>query len=222
MSTSNPSSQSDRRGQFRRASDRALDDQLKTFSTSYCHACLERMADGVLLLDNDTQVIFATPQIDQIMERQQLPLSLSPKFNLHHQHHALRFSAFVNERNPVLEPLSILLDIENGETQLLLNCFRFPHTTEPQTNVARYMITLCDPYHYPIQNWLHFLKQFNLTPAEGRLCRTLADGLTLKDYCTKWKVAASTGRSQLHSIFGKTATHRQTELLRLIYLFSRK
>ena len=50
------------------------------------------------------------------------------------------------------------------------------------------MLILHDPSHYPSQ----------LTPVEARLCRTLADGLTLNDYCEKWKVAVSIARSQLN------------------------
>ena len=55
---------SERRDQARRTTDRAVDDLQKTFSTSHCHSCLERMADGVLLLDNETRVIYATPEVD--------------------------------------------------------------------------------------------------------------------------------------------------------------
>ena len=222
MSITTPSFQSERRDQPRRLADRADDYLHKTFSTPHCHSCLERMADGVLLLDNETRVIYATPQVDQIMKRHDLPFALSPKFTLHHPRHAARFAAFVNGKNQEAGPLSLLLEGENGgEDLLLLNCFQFPKPAEPDLQAARYMITLRDPNHYPSRNWLLFIKQFNLTPAEARLCHTLADGLTLNDYCEKWKVATSTARSQLHSVFGKTSTHRQSDLLRLIFLFSR-
>jgi DNA-binding CsgD family transcriptional regulator len=66
-----------------------------------------------------------------------------------------------------------------------------------------------------------FARQFVLTQAECRLCRALADGLTINDYREKWKVATSTARSQLSSVFDKTSTRRQSGLLRLIFLFTR-
>ena len=66
--------QSERRDQARRLTDRAVDDLQKTFSTPHCHSCLERMADGVLLLDNETQVIYATPQVDQVLKRHRLAI----------------------------------------------------------------------------------------------------------------------------------------------------
>jgi hypothetical protein len=72
--------QPERRDHSRRLEDRSSDNLHKTFSTPYCHSCLERIADGVLLLDNDTRVIFSTPYVQQIMKKQGVPFSLSPKF----------------------------------------------------------------------------------------------------------------------------------------------
>ena len=221
MSIAPPPFQSERRDQPRRLVDRAVDDLHITFSTPHCHSCLDRMTDGVLLLDSETRVIFATPQVDQVLKRHDSPFALSPKFTLHHPRHAARFAAFVNGKNQEAAPLSLLLEGENVGDLLLLKCIQFPKPTEPNLQAARYMVTLCDPNHCPAQQWLFFKKQFNLTPAEARLCHSFADGLTLNDYCEKWKVTVSTARSQLHSVFGKTSTHRQSDLLRLIFLYSR-
>jgi DNA-binding CsgD family transcriptional regulator len=221
MSITPASFKSERRNQPRRSADRAVEDLYKTFSTPHCHSCLERMADGVLLLDNETRVIYATLELDQVLKRHNFPFAVSPKFTLHQAHHASRFAAFVNGINRETGPLSLLLEGENGRDLLLLNCFKLPKPAEPDLQSARYMVTLRDPSHYPSRQWLLFTKQFNLTPAEARLCRTFADGLNLNDYCEKWTVATSTARSQLHSVFEKTSTHRQCDLLRLIFLFSR-
>ena len=114
MSIPTPPFESERRDQPRRSADRADDYLHKTFSTPYCHSCLERMADGVLLLDSETRVIYATPQVDQLMKRHNLPFALSPKFTLHHPRHAARFAAFVNGKIQEAGPLSLLLEGENG------------------------------------------------------------------------------------------------------------
>ena len=205
----------------RRLADRAFVDLQKTFSTPICHSCLERMADGVLLLDNETRVIYATSQVDQILKRHDLLIVLSPKFAPHQPCFAARFTAFVNGKNQEAEPLSLLLGSEYAGGMLLLNCFKLPKPADPGLQVASYMITLRDSNYCPSREWLLFIKQFTLTPAEARLCLSFADGLTLKNYCEQWKVATSTARSQLHSVFEKTSTHRQSDLLRLILLFSR-
>ncbi|SJM92028.1 hypothetical protein CRENPOLYSF2_2500004 [Crenothrix polyspora] len=213
--------QYERRDQPRRSVDRADEYLHKTFSSPYCHSCLERVADGVLLLDSEIRVIYATPQVDKITNGHNSPFALSPKFTLHQPHHAARFAAFINGKTQEVGLLSLLLESVNGHDLLLINCIQLPKPAEPDLQAASYMVTLCDPNHCPSQQWLFFKKQFNLTPAEARLCRSFAEGLSLNDYCKKWKVATSTARSQLHSVFGKTSTHRQSDLLRLIFLFSR-
>lgn len=210
----------ERRGQPHRAVDRTVDGLQTTFSTPRCRSCLERMADGVLLLDCETRVMYVTPQAEQILNRRELPFDLSPKFTLHYPQHASRFTAFVDKKNSGARPLSLLVEGENGRYPLLLNFFQLPKPAEPDLYTACYMVMLRDPNYCSSHKWLQFNEQFNLTPAESRLCRTLAEGLTLNDYCEKWKVAVSTARSQLSSVFGKTSTRRQSDLLRLIFLFT--
>jgi hypothetical protein len=131
MSTAPSPVPPERRYQPRRSEDRAVDDRYKAFSTPHCHSCLDRMADGVLLLDNETRVIYTTPQVDQILKRHDLPFALSPKFTLHQPHHAVRLAAFVNGKNQEAGSLSLLLEIESGRDMLLLNCFHLPRPAEP-------------------------------------------------------------------------------------------
>jgi hypothetical protein len=128
MSITPPAFQSKRRDHQRRSTDHADGYLHKTFSTPYCHSCLERMADGVLLLDSETQVIYATPQVDQVMKRHGSPFALSPKFTLHHPRDAARFAAFVNGKNQETGPLSLLLEGENagGGICCCLTVFAFP------------------------------------------------------------------------------------------------
>ena len=57
---------------------------------------------------------------------------------------------------------------------------------------------------------------FDLTPAEARLLQALAGGLRLQSYAESVGVQASTVRTQLNSIFNKTGTKRQAELLSIV------
>jgi DNA-binding CsgD family transcriptional regulator len=59
---------------------------------------------------------------------------------------------------------------------------------------------------------------YRLTPAESRLAQLLASGNTLKEASEQLGVAMSTVRSQLKSLFAKTNTNRQSELMRLLLL----
>src|SRR5690606_20700866 len=57
---------------------------------------------------------------------------------------------------------------------------------------------------------------FGLTPAEARIATLLADGLSLKQIAELQGTRHDTVRKQLRSIYQKTATNRQPELIRLL------
>lgn len=58
---------------------------------------------------------------------------------------------------------------------------------------------------------------FELTPAEGKLAAALANGASLTEYALETGVSRNTVRAQLTSVFEKTATNRQAELVAAIW-----
>jgi DNA-binding CsgD family transcriptional regulator len=64
---------------------------------------------------------------------------------------------------------------------------------------------------------LTMLRQaFQLTPSEARLALCLAGGKSLEEAAQEMAIAQETARSHLKSVFRKTATHRQGELIALV------
>lgn len=63
---------------------------------------------------------------------------------------------------------------------------------------------------------------FALTPAECRVALALLDGFVVKEIAQKHKVTVDTIRKQVHSIYAKTATNKQSELVRLLLNFPRE
>ncbi len=57
---------------------------------------------------------------------------------------------------------------------------------------------------------------FGLTSAEANLVEELANGRTLDDISDKFEISKNTARGQLKSIFSKTGTRRQVDLVNLI------
>lgn len=57
---------------------------------------------------------------------------------------------------------------------------------------------------------------FRLTEAETRLLGLLLEGKTLDEACRSLAIMRATGRTHLRSLFEKTDTHRQVELLLLV------
>ena len=60
------------------------------------------------------------------------------------------------------------------------------------------------------------VSMFNFTPAEVRLATHLASGESVSDAANQLSLSVETIRSQLKSMFSKTGTHRQSELLNLL------
>jgi DNA-binding CsgD family transcriptional regulator len=57
---------------------------------------------------------------------------------------------------------------------------------------------------------------FDLTPAEARLCRALANGASPDETAARLGVRVSTVRTQLKSLFAKLGVHRQAELVAML------
>ena len=59
-------------------------------------------------------------------------------------------------------------------------------------------------------------KIFGLTFAEAKLAAALADGTSLEEAAEELHISRETARSQLKIVFGKTDTHRQSQLVALL------
>ena len=58
---------------------------------------------------------------------------------------------------------------------------------------------------------------FALTPSEAQICQALARGHAIGDIASHCGVTASTVKTHLHHVYGKTGTRRQGELVALIH-----
>lgn len=75
---------------------------------------------------------------------------------------------------------------------------------------------VCDPerrHEIPTQALEAF---FGLTPAEIRLLEALVNGMSLEEASEEFQVSKNTLRTQLHQIFRKTGTSRQSEVIKLV------
>jgi DNA-binding CsgD family transcriptional regulator len=57
---------------------------------------------------------------------------------------------------------------------------------------------------------------YGLTDAEARLTCALLEGARLEDYAERVGISMNTARTHLKSVFAKTDTDRQAELMRLL------
>jgi DNA-binding CsgD family transcriptional regulator len=78
------------------------------------------------------------------------------------------------------------------------------------------LVFINDPDLRPASRSSFLSALYHLTPAECRLADLFASGLTLSDAADRMRITCGTSRFMLKSIFSKTGTHRQSELMRLL------
>jgi len=90
----------------------------------------------------------------------------------------------------------------------------FPRLWPEQSVVGVFLI---DPENRPMSTEQVLTELFDLSSAEARLAASLMRGESLDEAAAKFHLSRNTLRSQLRSIFAKTSTSRQGELIRLLY-----
>lgn len=91
-----------------------------------------------------------------------------------------------------------------------------PGETLPDDLRAIAALTFYHPRSAPPVDEQVLAATFDLTPAECRIAHLLAIGLTQKEIAARVGVQHDTVRKQMQSVFQKTATRRQPDLLRLL------
>jgi DNA-binding CsgD family transcriptional regulator/PAS domain-containing protein len=89
---------------------------------------------------------------------------------------------------------------------------RFP-ALEP---AATSCVLLIDPERELVSSTGSLKALYGLTRAEAELVAGLLHGERLEDYADRVKISRNTARTHLRSVFGKTDTSRQAELMRLM------
>lgn len=105
---------------------------------------------------------------------------------------------------------------EGGEAPLVVHIIPLRGKARDVGGSDGVLLLIADPDNasLPGADLLRLL--FDLTPAEARIARLLAEGRTAEQIAAGSRTTVLTVRSQLKAVFGKTGTTRQTELVRLL------
>jgi DNA-binding CsgD family transcriptional regulator len=114
---------------------------------------------------------------------------------------------------PVAEPIIVP---RKERLPVLLRIWPFDGTGRWPSGEVRSLLTLnaLGPKPGPPPEIL--AKTFGLTPSEARLACIIARGAGPDTAAQELKISRETARNQLKSIFSKTGTHRQSELVALL------
>lgn len=183
-------------------------------SETQVQAVLDQLSVGIVIIDKDCQIVVCNLVARKFLSNSKL---------LRNANGILRTSA----RN---EPLSAVLDQSLGVTggnptpaaytthddDVTIQILGIPlHPAGPSREPAATMLIHDSSLGAAVP--LHLYKSlYGLTEKESNLAHALVNGSTINDYCKTVFVSPNTARTHLKSIYRKTSTNRQAELISLL------
>lgn len=185
---------------------------------------LDALAHGVLLVNGDARVIFANRAAEALLHAANGLRSghdglSAPSPATTHTLRAMigravdgdarvrSGGALLIERTPPDEPLHALI--------APLDTRHRPRDA-PDDGRRTAMLVLVDPQTSRRGVEARLIALFGLTPAEARVAAEVGKGHHPRDIADALQIHPSTVRTHLHHVFAKTATRRQSELMRLM------
>lgn len=201
---------------LRRASDRILQ-QANAFIAS-----LEIIGDGIVLIDSNGKVSFTSQAAKTILYKVSEFIFIQNEYlYFKDQANQKRLDFFIEKirehETSVAVSEVLVINRPNLHRPLIVSLCPLSTTGEE----PRLMLIFRDPDMEPTPQWQIFTRHFNLSAQEAKLSLALADGLTLNECSEIFHISLHTTRTHLKSIFAKTETRRQSDLLRLIFTFTR-
>jgi DNA-binding CsgD family transcriptional regulator len=205
--------------------------QLYKFSTDSIvgYSLINKLHQPIVLLNLSGGVVHYNTAVSTLLEKTNLiqlqnnqiyldqPYQQQLKDNLREIEALFRQQTFDDE---LLQDGGIKIQSESGET---LYIFASLLATEQELKAfgirPLVMLTLFHPEHSISVDIQLLSSVFKFTPAECKVALSLLDGFSTKEIAQKNKVRADTVKKQIQSIYRKTSTHKQSELVKILLNF---
>lgn len=174
---------------------------------------LDRMGCGGLVLATDGQVLAINAGARRILQ-ETFSLEDTDVDELHGSGREYVKQLLNRGRTRIqLDSENWILIERDYEPPLIMNAVPVPVLSEGGPHTVLILIDLAS---HPKPNRAALEQIYRLTPAEARLAVHLGSGAALPEAAKALGITVATVRTQLRSIFDKTHTHRQAELVILI------
>jgi DNA-binding CsgD family transcriptional regulator/PAS domain-containing protein len=192
------------------------------------HLLVNRLRQPVLLMTTDGVVLHSNEAAQDLLKATRLVQVVDSRLHLPHLQLAAllrtcreaeqRLKASGGDADPVSASRFHTLRIASGEESV----YAFHATLSPQREMGAFglrpvvMLLFYHPASAPAIDASLLYAMFGLSPAECRIATQLAEGRTLKEIASANGTRHDTVRKQLQSIYQKTSTNRQPELVKLL------
>lgn len=201
----------------------AMRQQLRAAKQGVAALAIDRISTAVVILARDRRILLANPAADELFSTSGFSLVKHGRLCASESSQASAFekaiSACSTYRFDDRFTLSIRLGGAPGQG-VVARLAPPPANTPKESRVAAIVfISREGRSALSIQSLMSVL--YRLTHAEVELVKSLADGFTPEDFAAQRCVGLATVRTQLRSVFTKTGTRRQSDLMRLVYSIAR-
>jgi DNA-binding CsgD family transcriptional regulator len=191
--------------------------------TTILGGALDALTSAIVLLNHDQKVIFCNASAERLIQR-------CPEIQVRHnrfcaKRHAdtlklewlSKRAAGYNGSDPLAGAVSIQRDFGNLPLQVMAVPIPLKYWASQETAVGRAtMVVINDLSVRQSVPQEAISAMYDLTPTEARLVLALIRGQSLKQYGDESRVTQNTARTHLKSVFAKTNTSKQSDLVWLM------
>ena len=180
---------------------------------------LDELPLGVVVVDEQTRVQFANQIARQLMEEENGLLLRHNELWANRRSDSDKMRGLVRKAIHDHQPYAIQLprDGERKSLHIRINSLKGGESGVFIGDLSHLAVLYVTDPERPQEAHSELLQRlFGLTPAESRLTVHLVLGDTLNEAAEQMGVAKSTARTQLLSVFGKTNTNRQSDLIKAV------
>jgi DNA-binding CsgD family transcriptional regulator len=180
---------------------------------------LDRLADGVVVLDRKARVIFANATARRMSNEG--ALQLHPSIDTHSPSHSQRLNALIRAalQGAAGGTMGLPRSGEGRPSIILVSSIRgkdFGRLSDAGLKDAAVVVFAIDPANRRSIPLAHMMDAFGLTHAEARVALAASSGNTIFETARSLGLSPNTVKTHLRHVFAKTSIGRQTELAGLI------
>jgi DNA-binding CsgD family transcriptional regulator/PAS domain-containing protein len=193
-----------------------METQARTF-----RCALDRLEDGVILLDGCNKVRFVNSRAEQFAAAGMFACQPDGSLRLPSLAQSRALAAFLATATLQAHPLTMQLTDRLGHALGTFKACPVQRVASQHWGESDAVTML---FFTPVQPEItrdrseQWRQRWKLTPAETTLARHLAEGLSMAEAAETGGVSRNTVRTQLRALMAKIGTHRQSELVRALLL----
>ena len=183
-------------------------------------AFLENIPISIIFVDQNARVILSNRHADHVISKQKsLKVDSGYLTTIHPAQRKQLLDTIRNACYSTNTQKAHVVTLNHIDEQATISLLITPHKTDSGSPIASpssaavLIASAADNYEISEQA---LSSLYQLTPREARLAKSIGDGCSVEAYSQRHNVSKNTTRTHLKSIFSKTKTNSQTELLRTI------